>query len=410
MKVAMVTSWPPRWCGIAIYAENLVDALRAAGADVHIVCHKDGGRDGEKQVYPVLDQWDPGWYWDLFKTVEAIDPDVVHIQHEFGLYTYFQRAGVYDFEPRNAFELALPLFRWRIARRPAVITYHSVFSQLTYEEARYYDQMIGLAAASIVHEPYQKAHLPGNIGRVPDNVFVIPHGAGRSSSAPGGRRASKERLGIEAGRPAAGVMGWWEPNKGFDRVIRVWPRVVERVPGATLLFSGGARPGSPTGEATRAEYLGLIERSPVKGSIKVIEGAFSREEYISIMSAFDFAILPYLYASQSGNLAHAYEAGLPIVASGIEGLKSSLEASGAGLLVPAGDDAAADEALVEAIVRLFNDAGLRRRLARRSREYVRNVIKWDRVAKRHLDVYRWARKRLVDPSNYIPFLEQRVHV
>lgn len=406
----MISSWPPRWCGIAIYAENLVEALRAAGADVHIVCHTDGGRKGERQVYPVIDQGNPGWYWPVLEAVREIRPDVIHIQHEFGLFTYFRKPGVYDFEPQNAFELSVPLFRWRVERIPAVVTYHSVFSHLTFEEASYYDHMFALAAANIVHEPFQKAYLPMNIGRVPDNVFVCPHGAGRNAASPAVKAKAKERLGIDRLRPVAGVMGWWEPNKGFERMIRIWPKVVECVPDAILLFAGGVRPGSPAGAKTRGVYLDLIAESPARSAIRVVEGAFPREEYLSIMAAFDVAVLPYLHASQSGNLAHAYEVGVPVVASSIEGLKSSLEASGAGLLIPGRDDAEANEALLEAVVRLLTQPHLRRQMALKSRRYVRDVISWERVARRHLEIYKAAHKRVRDPACYANYLDHRVHV
>lgn len=410
MKVAMVTSWPPRWCGIAIYSENLVRALREAGVEVHIVCHTDGGRPGEDNVHPVIDQGDPGWYRALIRAVEEINPDVVHVQHEFGLYTHFHTPGVYDFEPRNAFELAMPLFRWRATRRPAVVTYHSVFSRLTQEEALYYDHTMGLAAANIVHEPYQRDLLPVNLGRVPDNVFAIPHGAGRGRPDRRTRAQARRRLGLPEGRPVLGMMGWWEPNKGFDRVIRLWPEVVRQVPEAILVLAGEARPGSPTGAATRAEYLDLVDRSPARDSIRVVRGCFSREEYMEVLAACDALALPYRYASQSGNLAHAYEAGLPVVVSGIEGLKSSVEHSGAGLVVPGAEGEGPDRELREALVRILRDGALRRRLAARAAAYVRSTVAWDRVARRHLEVYRWAMARVNDRRTRSRFLPHRVHV
>lgn len=403
MKIAMVTSWLPRWCGIAFYSENLVQALRRAGAEVHIVCHTDGGRPGEDQIHPVLDQASPTWYWPLLRAVEEIDPDVVHIQHEFGLFTYFQRPGVYDFEPRNAFELAIPLFRWRAGGRPAVATYHSVFSRLTYEEALYYGHTMGLAAANIVHEPYQREHLPYNLGKLPDNVFVCPHGAGRGHPDRVRVRAAKARLGV-AGRPVLGMIGWWEPNKGFDRVIALWPEVVRQVPDALLVLAGEARPGSPTGEATREDYLRLVEASPARDAIRVVRGAFSREDYLEVLFAFDAAALPYRFASQSGNLAHAYEAALPVIVSDIEGLKSSVEASRAGFIVHD------DRELGEAIVRLLTNAGLRREFSCAARRYVRGHAAWDRVAERHLDIYRWAARRLREASASDRHLDHRVHV
>lgn len=403
MRVAMVTSWLPRWCGIAFYAENLVAALRAAGAEVHVVCHTDGGRPGEAHVHPVLDQTSPTWHRRLEEAVDAVRPDVVHIQHEFGLYALMERPGVYDFSPRNAFELAIPLYRWRVAGLPAVVTYHSVFSRLTREEALYYDHVMGLAAANILHEPYQRTHLPWNLGRLPDNLHVIPHGAGRAGPDRERVRALRAELGLGR-RPVLGLMGWWEPNKGFERVLRLWPEVVRRVPEAVLVLAGDARPGSPTGPATREEYLAMVAASPARASIRVVRGAFSKEEYLAVLGTFDVMALPYTHASQSGNLAHAYQAGLPVIVSALEGLQSSVAASRAGLIVRD------DRELLAAMVHLLSDREARRACAAAARRYVRREVAWDRVARRHLETYRWAVRHLGAAARRRDYLDHRVHV
>lgn len=402
LRVALVTSWPPRWCGIAIYSENLARALRNAGAEVHVVCHTDGGRPGEERIHPVLDQGDPLWPYRLYEKVEEVNPDVVHIQHEFGLYARYLEPEIYDFSPSRAFELTWPLFRWKVEGRPVVVTYHSVFSRLTFEEACYYDHTFSLASANIVHEPYQRECLPYNLGRVPENVFVCPHGTWPSPATAASRRRARERLGLPPG-PVVGMMGWWEPNKGFERLIRMWPEIAART-GAHLVLAGEARPGSPTGPATREEYLREVENSPAREKIAVIRGTFTREEYEEVLHSFELMVLPYHYASQSGNLAHAYGAGLPVVVSAIEGLKSSVEASGGGLAVRS------DRELKEAVLKLLEDGGLRRRLALASRRYARKVIAWPRVARHHLEIYRWARRQAERKRKERRYLDHRVHV
>lgn len=401
LYVAMVTSWAPRWCGIAVYSAELCAALERAGMRVSVVAHTDAAIGGVKAV---IDQADPAWPERLEQAVEDLDPDVVHIQHEFGLFATPLPTGEFSFAPEDAFRLAVPLFRWQIRRRPVVVTYHSVFTHLTHAEAVYYDHMMSLAAANIVHEPTQKTHLPYNLGRVPDNVFVIPHGSGRERPPAEARRQVRQEIGVGEGTVVVGMMGWFEPNKGFDRVLRRWPRIRRECPQAVLVLAGEARPGSPTGPRAREEYLSLARESPAADSIRVVLGTFSPDRYLAILSAFDMMVLPYTYATQSGNLAHAYQVGLPVVVSALEGLKSSVEASRAGLLVRD------DEELEQAIIRLIRDAGLRRRLSRAARRYVTGVIAWDRVARRHLDIYRWAQRRARDPARYARYAAREVHV
>lgn len=103
MKIAWMSSWAPRPCGIATYSAELVGVLRKKGNQVDIICHPDGGSPGERYVHPVMDTRKPGWDEAVYEVVKKIRPDVVHIQHEYGLY---QTNGY------NGVSLLRPIFRW----------------------------------------------------------------------------------------------------------------------------------------------------------------------------------------------------------------------------------------------------------------------------------------------------------
>src|SRR4030042_1488076 len=93
--LVMISSWPPRLCGIATFAEEAVEFLQRAQPDreIHIVSHTDGA--GAK-VHPVIDLSDPQWYLPVVETLRQIGPEVVHIQHEYGLYNYVNARGGSD--------------------------------------------------------------------------------------------------------------------------------------------------------------------------------------------------------------------------------------------------------------------------------------------------------------------------
>ncbi len=401
MKVAMITSWWPRWCGIATYSLGLCEALRDAGASVTVVCHVDGRSSYGFEARPVIAQHDARWPELLDRVVRDLKPEVVHVQHEFGLYGTVSPEGEYDFTPAHALGLLPPIFRWVVGGLAVVVTYHSVFSRLTWEEAAYYRLFMDLATANIVHEPYQKEALPANLKRQLDNVFACRHGAGTWKPSREEVEEVRHRLGVW-GRPVAGLMGWWEPNKDFERVIRLWPAVLERVPSAVLVVAGDARPHSPTGPGCKEALLRAIAQSPARDSIKVVMGRFERLEYLRIMSCFDFLILPYSHASQSGNQAHAYQVGIPCVVTPVEGLAASVEASRAGLI------ASSDDEMVEAIARLLRDEELRKCLGDRARRFVEQEIAWPLVADRHLQIYQWARRRAASARS--GYVQHRVHV
>ncbi len=379
LKIVMVTSWPLRHCGIATYSQDLVRALRREGHEVHIVTFSDcRGRHKKKFVHPVLkvkknhELREAGWDQKLFGTIARIKPDVVHIQHEYGMYIY---------DDDHSSGLLRPFFKWKVETEiPIVVTYHSVYTVLDRVEAIYMDVALKLTNAGVVHEEYQKNNLPINIGRVPDNLYVIPHGA--KDIVPR-RKEAREEYGLQ-GKKVVGVIGWWEPNKGFERVVKVWPRIRKEIgPKAVLVVAGDARPGSSSGQIYKPKLLKAIQRNKAMKSIRVITGSFSPEEYDRILSTFDLMVLPYSRASQSGNLAHSFALGVPCVVTAMEGLKAEVENSKAGLTVPPGDDVE----LMHAIAHIMKHDELRKRYARNAAKYVTRQLTWRIVANKHIALY-----------------------
>jgi len=384
MKIAWLSSWPPRHCGIATYSAELVDALRQEGSEVHVVCHSDGGAPGEKNVYPVIDTIHHGWDEAVYDTVKSIKPDVVHIQHEFGLY---------NTSGDNASGLFRPLFRWKSeGKLPVVLTYHSVYTELSSMISSYMDLMQRLADAGIVHAEYQWAYLHTNLGRIVDNVYVIPHGASVRTPLP--KAAAKEALALK-GKKVLGMLGWFTPTKGFHHVLSMWDDLSEQLsPDTVLLLAGDARIGDPNQVEYKNKLLGLIEKSIARNNIKVVLGSFTPAEYEQILASFDAMVMPYTFASQSGNLAHSFSLGVPVVVSGIEGLKAEVEASGAGIAVPPGNDTE----LKRAIMNIMGDDDLRIEYSERALNYVRTAIGWDITAQKHMQLYKKVIRKSILPQ------------
>jgi glycosyltransferase involved in cell wall biosynthesis len=376
MKIAWLSSWPPRPCGIATYSEELITALRKAQNDIHVICHPDGGRPGEKNVYPVMNTAVTGWDEAVYDKVQKINPDIVHIQHEYGLYqtSADHASGLFRF-----------LFRLQVqGKYPAVITYHSVYSRLNRMMRLYMDIMQRLVQAGIVHAEYQWMNLHANLGRMVDNVVVIPHGAAAGVSI--SKTQAKKKLGLE-GKSVLGMLGWFTQTKGFDRVLEIWDDLAAELGNNTwLVLAGDARRGDPNQIDYKKKLLYLVEQCVHNDRIKVVQGSFTSEEYNSIMAAFDLMVMPYTFASQSGNLAHSFALGVPAVVSGLEGLKAEAEASGAAVPVSPGDR----EELKQAILMIMGNAALHKRYAQRARAYVKKKISWSITAKKHMQIYQKA--------------------
>jgi glycosyltransferase involved in cell wall biosynthesis len=339
---------------------------------VDIICHTDAEYGGHREegVCPVINTDDPGWDENVYRTIQQIKPDVVHIQHEYGLYiTHGDYGG----------RILTLLFRLKLEKIPSVMTYHSIYTSLDRPEAIFTDGSLRLLDAAIVHAEVQKLFLPYNLDWIPHNVHVISHGAKEVVPDP----LAKERFGL-AGKKVALCIGWFEPNKRFEDVIEIWPEIMRDAgEQAILLIAGDARPGSDTGIKYKEQLLRAIEESPAKDHIRTILGAFDPETYDSIISASDFVVLPYKHASQSGNLAHSFALNKPAIVSSLEGLKAEIEASGAGIAVPVDDL----EELRKAITILLTSDLMLETYSEHARGYVANHIIWENVARKHTLVY-----------------------
>ena len=376
MKIAWISSWPPRACGIATYSEELVSALQKAGNDIHIICHTDGGRPREKHIYPVMNTEAHGWDDAVYKTIQQIDPHIIHIQHEYGLY---------QTDKDHASSLFRLLFRLSLHEKySTVVTYHSIYNQLNPIQARYVDVMQRLVCVGIVHAQYQWMNLHANIGRLVDNVYVIPHGAEEGVSV--SKTEAKKKIGLE-NKQVLGMLGWFTHTKGFDSVLDVWDDVARRLgESAILVLAGDARRGDPAQIDYKEKLLKLVQQSSYKDQIKVVLGSFTPEEYKDILASFDLMLMPYTFGSQSGNLAHSFSLGVPAVVSDIEGLKAEAEASGAALTVQPGDK----EELKRTLLMVMEDKKLRKKFSKRASAYVNKKINWSMTAKKHMRVYKKA--------------------
>ncbi len=377
LEVCFVSPYPPRFGGIATYSYELIEALKKRGNSINIICNPDrnaGGHSGQEGVFPVMDVEKPGWYNDVLARIGKLKPDVVHIQHEYGLY---------DVDGTLSTDLIDLLVRLNLQRIPTVITYHSVYSTLSDKECVFINLSLQLVDAGIVHEELQKIFLPANLGWVPENVYVISHGAEilEAGGVPNPLKA-KQQYGLK-GKEVVMCLGWWEPYKRFEDVVKIWPEVARDVPNAVLVIAGDARPGSSTGVRYKSTLLEAIDASPEKDNIVVIQGSFLPAEYLSVENAADVLVFPYNRSSQSGVLAHAFSLGKPAIVTNVGGLQAEVEASGGGIITPLGDL----EQLRDYLVLLLRDKSIRERYAQRALAYVEGRIGWKFVAVKHQQLY-----------------------
>ena len=360
MRIGMVSTYPPIECGIATYTDYLVDALRVNN-EVYIVSQFGG--EGEK-VYPAFHADDPDLADRIFRMMAKFTPDVVHIQHEYGLFG----------KPKGVNVLPL-LYRFKLCGVPVVITFHTVYEDFSRENKIVLEALIRAADAVIVHEEYQKEAIFSKIGSF-DNIRVIPHGSRELAPIPD----AKPKIGLKENEKVILLCGYFRPAKGLDRIVRIFPRIAEIVKDAVLVIAGKIRQQEYS--EYRDEFFRLVNNSPVFDRIKVLRGQFPQKTFDTILSAADVVPMPYLKGSQSGILAHCLAFGRPVVASPeVRALREKITRAGCGLV--ANDD---DE-FVKHIVRILSDDDFRNELSKNAGDYVKETLSWQIVARKTIDVY-----------------------
>ncbi|MCK5250994.1 MAG: glycosyl transferase family 1, partial [Spirochaetaceae bacterium] len=114
MRIAMISTYPPIECGIATYAENLCGALKKGNNEILVISQHGAAGD---RVYPVYNATDDNIAAEIFTILAKLTPDLVHIQHEFGLY------GV-----QHGIQINELILRLRMVDLPMVVTLHTVRS------------------------------------------------------------------------------------------------------------------------------------------------------------------------------------------------------------------------------------------------------------------------------------------
>ncbi len=390
--IVMISSWPPRLCGIATFAEEALEFIRKhnPGRDVLVISHTDGAGDG---VFPLIDMSRRDWWLPVVEQVEALDPYAVHIEHEYGLYEYHDERGKGD---GNAGFIAM---LEALSHYPVIVEPHTIHGRMNEFEANFVYQMCKCASVVLFKCDYQKWRLNWTMRgfgwETPKNVMVVPHGARPD------RRWSVEdipTLRAELGLDKAahlephlvGLVGWIQSNKRWDILISMWKEISREIKQRCgeewdLLAAGTMR--DPAHKEDYERYKNGVEVLEQEGLAHYFEFVPRGDIYYKVMAVCDFIVLPSLDETQSGTLARIIALNKPyITSSPMEGLTSQTLESDGGLLFTT------KQMLKEKTIRLACSESMRMRMGNNLKRYLDDVVSWDVVAEQYNEAYTLARE------------------
>jgi len=178
----------------------------------------------------------------------------------------------------------------------------------------------------------------------PDADCVLtPHPLYDVFGEPADPEVARKALGI-GGRVLL-FFGFIRRYKGLHVLIEAMPKILDRLPDATLLIAGEFYDA-------KEPYLRRIEELGISDSVVVVDGFIANERVASYFSAADLLVLPYLSATQSGITQIAYVFGTPVVATNVGGLPEVVRDGVTGYLV----EPESPDALAGAVIKYFTEA------------------------------------------------------
>lgn len=283
LKIAFASTYPPTHCGVGEYTRMLVVALKSLYPKINafILSDKRGGGErfdelAQVYVYPSFEHEEPS-YRELLNNLSRIDGvDVLHIQHEYGI-----------FGKHNGIVEAVEEARRERLVKKVVITMHTVDHPYTLRSGTLeFQRQLNKFDMVIVHSPLQEFELIHQ-GIDPSKIIRIPHGTLLNPYLWMPRFKLAESLGIKEEQLLGfiiGVPGFIRQDKGLDLLIKaIKPLMTDS--DYTVIVAGEVRDPD-----LKKEVEDMVKNGP---NLLLIEKYLTNEEILKLVALVDAVILPY---------------------------------------------------------------------------------------------------------------------
>ena len=373
MKIAMLTTYPPKECGIATYSLDLENSLRQKyGTSIEIIVFplesKGSVHDYPKKVgLPLRTDSELDFLKVAHKIGSDRSIDIILVQHEFGLFRQNEPALVEFLE---------------FSGLPVVVTLHTVLPgpdenlrKNVREICEHSDSLVVMTerSADILVEEYG---LPGQ------KIDVIHHGIHPICGSDPVRL--KRKYGLH-GRTVLSTFGLLGPGKSIETTLEGLPVIIEKWPNVIFLVLGRTHPDlvRENGEDYRRFLEKRVRELGISRNVMFVDQFLPLEVLLEYLQLTDI----YLFTSKdpnqavSGTLAYALGCGCPVVSTPIPHAVEVLE-NGSGRIFDFGDS----KGLARTVHNLLSDGSLRREMRLNGLRHAAASV-WENAAIAHGDVF-----------------------
>ena len=308
MKMVIVSSYPPRECGLATFSMDIVKAIAAIfGTTLPVeICALQNENTKLKYSTEVTSILRTSHVENYRKAAHKInerdDVGLVCIQHEFGLF-----GGVYG-EYLLGFLLALD--------KPVITIFHSVIPNPDEKRKIIVQTISNLSDKIVVLTDNSKDILMQHYDC--SKIKVIPHGTHTVLWDEKEKRKLKHNY---AGKTILSTFGLISANKSIETVLYALPEIVSKYPEVRYLVIGKTHPEvvKQEGEKYRNTLKELVQKLDLESHVVFIDCYLKLKQLLDYLTLSDI----YLFTSKdplqavSGTLCYAMACGCAVIANPI---------------------------------------------------------------------------------------------
>jgi len=371
-KVAFISSFRPRRCGIATFTSDLINNISSAAKGsfepLVVAMRSENNLTYNEPVKFEIRQNVKNDYICAADYINFSHVDAVSVQHEFGLFG--GEAGSY---------LSLLLNQ---LNAPIITTLHTLLDN---PDPSYYKSLLDVCNASykvIIMNERGIDMLHDIYGLSSRKIELIPHGIPDSSFVD--NNYYKHKFGMEDRRTIL-TFGLLSKNKGIEVMLKAIPAIIKAEPSVLYVVLGMTHPSvlREDGESYRYSLQQMVKDLGCTEHVMFHNRFVSDEELNNFLCAADIYVTPYHNREQltSGTLSFAVGTGKAVVSTPYWAAMELL-ANGQGKLVPFGDS----NEMANAVIEILQDDSLFYSLRRKAYDYGRSRT-WPKIGQAYWKLF-----------------------
>jgi glycosyltransferase involved in cell wall biosynthesis len=368
-NILVITSYPPRECGIATYSHDLIKALKNKFSNSFSI--KVCALETENACYQYPEEvkyiLNTSLETEYEKLAKEINKDsqikIILIQHEFGFYA----------TQESAFQKLL-----NEIYKPIVIAFHTVLPKPDNELKTKIKNISNACTSVIVMTNNSSEILINEYGIPKKKITIIPHGTHLVSHL--NRQSLKQKYGL-TGRKVLSTFGLLSSGKSIETTIDALMTVVKECPEVIFLIIGKTHPEvvKTEGEKYRKSLIANVILNKLTNHVKFINSYLELPELLEYLQLTDI----YLFTSNdpnqavSGTFVYAMSCACPIISTPIPHAKEILSDE-TGIIF----DFNNSQQLAEETIRLLKDDNLRKSISSNTLQKIVSTA-WENSAIAH---------------------------